>query len=177
MKITNVSEMDKRHIALDGCTVTFNGAVMDLMNPDPDIINLDDIAHGLAYNCRWNGATKKYYSIAEHCLRVATRCGEDRDRYLSGLFHDAEEAYWSDIISPLKALIRVQAPDILKKMEDMRLLIFDKYHLKYIDVSKEDSGELVWEFENLILTDQAPTMTIGMAQRSWRFEAKEFLNQ
>jgi len=173
MKITKVTDIDKKKIVLDGCMVTFSGIVFDLMNPDPDLIRLEDIAHGLAFNCRWNGATKRYYSIAEHSLRVSRRCVSP-GMQLAGLLHDAEEAYWGDMIKPLKEIIRINSPEVLERMVDLRHLIFKKFNIPYCDTSKEDWDELVWDFENLILNDNIITLAPVLAERTWIQYYKNF---
>jgi hypothetical protein len=167
VKIVKPSDLDNKKIVLDGCMVTYTGTIFNLMDPDPDLIDIRDIAHGLAFNCRWNGATKDFYSIAEHSIRVLIRCRPDKDRELSGLFHDAEEAYWGDIIKPLKEIIKINSPEVLQKMVDLRMLIFDKFHLKYVDVAKEDFDELLWDFNNLILTKSFKTWSPNEAEQRW----------
>ena len=166
MKITKAVDIDKKKIVLDGCMVTYSGIVFDLMNPDPDLICIEDIAHGLAYNCRWNGATKHFYSIAEHSIRVSMKCKGKRKK-LSGLFHDAEEAYWGDMIKPLKEIIKINSPEVIQKMKDLRYMIFNKFGLVYFDTSKEDFEELINDFEYLILDDKTSTMHPFMAEKAW----------
>jgi hypothetical protein len=166
MKITHVTDIDRHKIVLDGCMVTYSGIVFDLMNPDPDLIKIQDIAHGLAFNCRWNGATKNFYSVAEHSIRVSEKCKPNRKKQLSGLFHDAEEAYWGDMIKPLKEIIKINSPGVIKKMSDLRLLIFEKFKIKYIDVSKEDWDELLSDFDTLILSNRV-TMYPNHAEEAW----------
>lgn len=165
MKITKATDIDKHKIVLDGCMVTYTGIVFDLMNPVPDLITIEDIAHGLAFNCRWNGATKRYYSVAEHCLNMSTKVKPELK--LVALFHDAEEAYWGDMIKPLKEIIIINSPDVIQKMKELRLLIFDKFHIKYQDIKQADWDELIWEFDNLILNDNYKTMYPERAERHW----------
>lgn len=80
-----------------------NGQYHDLSNPwatDPDVTV---IAHALANLCRWTGHTKRFYSVAEHSLRV---CNLVPARYkLQALLHDAAEAYIGDIATPLGKLL------------------------------------------------------------------------
>ncbi len=45
---------------------TCTGQKVDPFNPDPDTINIEDIAHHLSMLCRFTGAVKKFYSVAEH---------------------------------------------------------------------------------------------------------------
>ena len=89
-----------------------SGRRLDLLDPSPLDIELEDIAHGLARVARWNGQTKgaHIYSVAQHCLLVealarlrAPRL--DRGGRLAVLLHDAPEYVIGDMISPFKAVI------------------------------------------------------------------------
>lgn len=82
---------------------TRSGRQVSLMNPQPGQIDIGDIAHGLAYQCRFNGQTTRFYSIAQHCLMVASILPAPLK--LAGLLHDAAEAYLGDIVQPLKLLL------------------------------------------------------------------------
>jgi 5'-deoxynucleotidase YfbR-like HD superfamily hydrolase len=169
MKITHATDIDRKKIVLDGCMITYSGIVFDLMKPNPDLINIEDIAHGLAFNCRWNGATKYFYSIAEHSIRVSARCIPNfKSKQLAGLFHDAEEAYWGDMIRPLKEIIKINSPEVIQRMIDLRSLIFDKYNLSHINVDKEDWDELIWDFEELILKKDYMPLTPEYAEGMWK---------
>lgn len=79
---------------------TASGLELDLLNPSPADIRIEDIAHQLAQQPRFAGATKIFWSVAQHSMFVAQSCPEN-DR-LWGLLHDAAEAYLSDIVSPVK---------------------------------------------------------------------------
>jgi 5'-deoxynucleotidase YfbR-like HD superfamily hydrolase len=68
-----------------------------------DAIHLEDIAHGLAYQCRFNGQTSEFYSIAQHSLMVADIVPPELR--FAALLHDASEAYLGDVVKPLKALL------------------------------------------------------------------------
>lgn len=80
---------------------TYTGRQFYLFSPDPADINILDIARALSHQCRWNGHTTHFYSIASHCVRVSQLCSPSAKRW--GLMHDATEAYTGDVISPLKA--------------------------------------------------------------------------
>jgi hypothetical protein len=63
-------------------------------------ISVEDIAHSLARQCRFNGHCDGFYSVAEHCLEVSRQVPEKFA--LWGLLHDAAEPYLSDQVRPVK---------------------------------------------------------------------------
>ena len=71
------------------------------LDPDPDLINIEDIAHSLAFQCRWGGHCNSFFSVAEHCFIVSDLCNTLEEKRW-GLLHDASEAYVGDVIRPLK---------------------------------------------------------------------------
>lgn len=79
---------------------TFTGKKVHILNPTPDEIDIDDIAHALSMICRFTGHVSQFYSVAEHSLRVAKYASKPNK--LWGLLHDASEAYLNDIASPFK---------------------------------------------------------------------------
>ena len=89
-----------------------SGRRLDLLNPSPLDVELDDIAHGLARVARWNGQTEgaHIFSVAQHSLLVDAIAGHldpemPRATRLAVLLHDAPEYVIGDIISPFKAVI------------------------------------------------------------------------
>lgn len=74
---------------------TFTGRRIDTLAPDPCEIEIDDIAHSLAQQCRFLGHTDGFYSVAQHSVLVSGFV-PDRDA-LWGLLHDAAEAYVCDL--------------------------------------------------------------------------------
>ena len=77
---------------------TASGRAFDLANPRPEDVDFHDIAHALSQMCRFAGHTKTFYSVAEHCVRVA----QIMPQYgVYGLLHDAHEAYVGDITTPV----------------------------------------------------------------------------
>jgi 5'-deoxynucleotidase YfbR-like HD superfamily hydrolase len=89
-----------------------SGRRLDLLDPSPLDIEIEDIAHGLARVARWNGQTfgDHAYSVAQHSLlverilRLQQPDSSPRDR-LAALIHDAPEYVIGDMISPFKAVI------------------------------------------------------------------------
>ena len=89
-----------------------SGRRLNLLDPSPLDVELDDIAHGLARVARWNGQTVggHIFSVAQHSLLVeaiASHLDPDMSREwrLAVLLHDAPEYVIGDIISPFKAVI------------------------------------------------------------------------
>jgi 5'-deoxynucleotidase YfbR-like HD superfamily hydrolase len=89
-----------------------SGRRLDLLDPTPMDIEIEDIAHGLAFVARWNGQTigDYAYSVAEHSLLVEeifTRLNPTAPVKwrLAALLHDAPEYVIGDMISPVKAAV------------------------------------------------------------------------
>lgn len=89
-----------------------SGRRLDLLDPTPMDIEIEDIAHGLSFVARWNGQTRGdyAYSVAEHSLLVETVFGRlapkaDPKWRLAALLHDAPEYVIGDMISPVKAAV------------------------------------------------------------------------
>lgn len=93
-------ETGKRHAWVQ----TFSGRQFYPTSPRPENIVFKDIAHSLSNVCRFNGHSRTFYSVAQHSVHVSSLLME-RDLKLWGLFHDAAEAYLSDIPKPTKALL------------------------------------------------------------------------
>jgi 5'-deoxynucleotidase YfbR-like HD superfamily hydrolase len=84
---------------------TVSGQRINPFAPDPAAIDIGDIAHALANQCRFGGHCRRFYSVAQHsCLvaDVAAGRGADRDAALWALLHDAAEAYLGDVPHPVK---------------------------------------------------------------------------
>ena len=72
-------------------------------NEDCGPIELIDIAHALSHLCRFNGHTKRFYSVGEHSLHVACVLAHTSpENQAWGLLHDAAEAYLGDMVRPIK---------------------------------------------------------------------------
>ena len=108
-----------------------SGRRLDLLDPSPLDVEIEDIAHGLARVARWNGQTRgaHSFSVAQHCLLVEAIAGHlnpdwSRDWRLMALLHDAPEYVIGDMISPFKVVMG----DAYKSVE-LRLLA--AIHLRF----------------------------------------------
>jgi hypothetical protein len=89
-----------------------SGRRLDLIDPSPLDVEIEDIAHGLARVARWNGQTRgeHAFSVAQHSLLVLhiireTEASATPDGLMMALLHDAPEYVIGDMISPFKAVI------------------------------------------------------------------------
>ena len=89
-----------------------SGRRLDLLDPSPLDVEIDDIAHGLARVARWNGQTlgAQAFSVAQHCLVVEDlvrrlQPGVEPRWRLAALLHDAPEYVIGDMISPFKTAL------------------------------------------------------------------------
>lgn len=83
---------------------TFSGVQFFPLDPRPEEINIIDIAHALAHQCRYGGHSKVFYSVAEHCVHLHDYAlGHNMGNIaFSTLMHDAAEAYLVDVPRPIK---------------------------------------------------------------------------
>jgi hypothetical protein len=70
------------------------------MDPRPEDVSIEDIAHHLSLLCRFGGACRRFYCVAQHSVLVSRAC--DPADALWGLLHDASEAYLVDVPRPIK---------------------------------------------------------------------------
>jgi hypothetical protein len=80
-----------------------NGVLFDLLEPDPELIDIEVIAASLSKLCRFTGHSSAFYSVAQHCVVVSRLV--PAELALHGLLHDASEAFVGDVATPLKALL------------------------------------------------------------------------
>ena len=102
-----------------------SGRRLDLMDPSPVDIEVDDIAHGLARVARWNGQTlgDHAFSVAQHSVVVEQVCallepGIRPAERLMALHHDAAEYVIGDMISPFKAVLGDGYKDIENRLSE-----------------------------------------------------------
>ena len=101
-----------------------SGRRLDLLDPSPFDVEIEDIAHGLARVARWNGQTlgDHPYSVAEHSLLVEQIVGLMKPKAtvherMVALLHDAPEYVIGDMISPFKNAIGLDYKAFEAKLE------------------------------------------------------------
>ena len=104
-------------------TISRSGERVQLTRPNLNY-NIDDIAHSLAHQNRYNGHTVVPYSVAQHCClgaQYVKHKGFGPRSVLRALLHDAAEAYMGDIISPVKSMM---PPALLEAERRLMMDIF-----------------------------------------------------
>lgn len=79
---------------------TFTGRQFWPLDPKPEDVHIEDIAHALSNICRYTGHVHTFYSVAEHSVRVSRIVPPEHAMW--GLLHDASEAYICDLSRPIK---------------------------------------------------------------------------
>ena len=91
-----VAKTDRR----GGWIQTFTSRQFWPMDARPDEVDIRDIAHGLSMLCRYAGAVREFYSVAQHCVLMSEAVAPEFA--LQALLHDATEAYVVDLPNPIK---------------------------------------------------------------------------
>lgn len=129
------------------------------LDPRPEDVHIEDIAHALSMICRYQGHTSRFYSVAEHSVLVAQAMGgygANNSLILRALLHDAAEAYICDVVRPLKRCLVGYA----EAEERIEQVIWERFGLPSYAVG------LVKEIDNLILYDEAKAL-MGVHCIAW----------
>lgn len=126
---------------------TYTGKNLDLANPDPRQICIEDVAHHLAKLDRYNGAGHWSYSVGQHSLLVAETLPPEYK--LQGLLHDATEAYLGDVVSPLKAML----PEYRKIEQNVMSAICKSFEITFPRpkiIKRADQAVMAAEMEQVV---------------------------
>lgn len=140
---------------------TYTGRQVWPMDPRPEEICIEDIAHALSMQCRYAGHSLRFMSVAEHSVHIARWL---REHYgpadaLEGLLHDASEAYLIDVPRPVKAFL----PGYKKAEAKMQGAIALRFGL-----SPAGFPESVHEADTRILSDErAQNMAPANYEGGW----------
>lgn len=141
----------------------------DYTSPSPEMIDLHDIAHSLSQICRFTGHTSHFFSVAQHCILVASLLENENDK-IHGLLHDAGEAYIGDINTVLKNILREHDEEFkfstIKILEDNA--VRNIYLNLDIDLPDEDTIKRVKEADTVALFVEAVTLVNVKALDEWK---------
>lgn len=139
------------------CITTYTGKNFDPLDVDESLLDIKDIAHALSLMCRGNGHVQHFYSVAQHslaCAKEAKERGYSKEIILGCLFHDASEAYLSDVTRPIKKELT--------------------YYLEVEDILQNT----IWKhFINRILTKEDKKFIFEIDDEMLSLELKELLNE
>lgn len=140
--------------------MTASGRRLFVLDPDPEEIIIEDIAHALSQICRFGGMSTDFYSVAQHSVMVSRIVPPTFA--LLGLLHDASEAFLGDVIRPLKMLL----PEYSRIEQRWEEVILDKFWLRNtenasVEVKAADRIALATERRDLV------------APHSWRWDLDE----
>lgn len=116
---------------------TRSGYMFDLLSPDENMVSIEEIAHCLAYQCRYNGHVPggNFLSVAEHSVAVCERIqnqslgpGGFVNMPLIALLHDAHEAYTGDTVAPLKNIL----PEVKEIEKGVQAVILKKFGIEEV---------------------------------------------
>lgn len=156
---------------------TYTGGRVFFFSPEKSEITIDDVAHSLSLLCRFNGATKEFYSVAQHCCIIADAAPiEDK---LEGLMHDSSEAFISDIPKPFKATFE----GYLAKEKIFEEWLSRRFNYRYpypCSVKKLDVKCLATEMRDLMkVSDETSLTEVPFPDRikpwPWKKAKEEFL--
>lgn len=130
------------------CIRTFSGKLVNVFDPDPDNILIEDIAHSLSMQCRFAGHINRHYSVAQHSLNCSFLIEDELK--LDALMHDAAEAYITDLPRPIKKSI----PQFSEIEEYLQMIICEKFNLVHPlpqRIHDVDDQMLQLEWDNMVL--------------------------
>lgn len=129
---------------------TASGIAFWPLDPRPDEVYIDDIAHALSMLCRYAGHCRHFYSVAEHSV-LLSRAMPTVELKRWALLHDATEAYLVDIPRPIKR----HMPDYVRLEEHLMGVIADRFGLEGPmpdEVKDADNRIIVDEMRQLMRT-------------------------
>ncbi len=169
---------------------TRHGLKVDPVRLLPSQVRLDDIAHALAYLCRFAGHSALFYSVAEHSLLVSLLVPPPLA--VHGLLHDASEAYTGDLIAPIKQALAAHTSWWAELEASIDAAIAERLDLRPLEadeiaaIKHADRVALVTEYRDLMPDDRgafepwvgpAPPQRFGPAGLPPRIARERFLGR
>ena len=148
----------------------YGGTPFYPLEPNPDAIDIDDIAHSLSMLCRYNGHCLRFYSVAEHSVLLSHTVDPENAKW--ALMHDATEAYFGDMVRPLKH----QMPAFMAAEDNLEAVIAGKFGLCLpmpAQVKEHDTRIVVDEREQNMAPSSLPWLlldgyrSLGVTIQCW----------
>ncbi len=134
--------------------MTCSHKMFDPLRPNPELIDIRDIAHSLSMLCRANGHFRSFYSVGMHCINCANEAkarGYSKKLQLGCLLHDGSEAYLSDVTRPVKE----ELPRYREIEEPLQELIWEKFLGEPLT---DEENRLVFLIDDHILENEFPAL-------------------
>lgn len=134
---------------VERCIQLRSGQYFNLLEPNLDVLTVEDIAHALSNTCRFGGHVREFYSVAQHSVMASWQV--PLSMKMDALFHDASEAILVDMPTPVKALL----PDYRVLENTIQAAIAQKFgasHPKPHAVEMADRKMLATERRDLMPT-------------------------
>lgn len=141
---------------------TFSGKRFYPLAPHPADVDIVDIAHHLSMICRYGGAAKFHYSVAQHCVLMA-ECAP-REHKLRALLHDAAEAYVGDMVRPLKKSREMIGFGIAERAVELAVC-------NALKISYPIANDVVHDLDNRILLDEREQV-MTVTDHDWSVEGE-----
>lgn len=131
------------------CIYTYSGKMFNIINPKKNELNINDAAHALSLQCRFNGHVRKFYSVASHLIIGSKLINEKFKKEF--LLHDLQEAWIGDVITPVKK----QTKEFIKIENNIEKVISKKFNTPYPN-SKEvkEMDIIMFRMESVYLMGQ-----------------------
>jgi 5'-deoxynucleotidase YfbR-like HD superfamily hydrolase len=140
---------------------TYSGKWFDILEPRPEQIDIESIAHALSLTCRFTGHVRYHYSVAQHSLIGSLII--PRRFALEFLLHDASEAYIGDMSRPLK-----HCTPAGKAYREVEAVISGMIRFKYNLPSEQT--RIIHEYDNMMLYAEKEQL---MGSLEWTKESTE----
>jgi len=114
------------HTILKNEIQVFSGVGLDPFDPNPDNMNIEDIAHALSMQCRYAGHCTQFWSVASHSVLCSMVADNDEDAKTM-LMHDAAEAYLIDVCRPIK----YRYPELTAMLKTSEEVIMNRLSKKF----------------------------------------------
>jgi len=132
---------------------TVSGIWVNVFDPKPEMFIIEDIAHALAFQCRFGGHLPEFYSVAQHSVLCSILA--DKEHKFAALMHDTSEAYLLDIPRPIKGGLG-NYKEIEYRVMDVIAKKFGFQFPFHKNIKEVDERMLVTEWHEVMLQDKTP---------------------
>jgi hypothetical protein len=144
---------------------TYSGQAFDFTDINPEAISLQDIAHSLSLQCRFNGHVLAMYTVAQHSVLVSRIVPPEAQPW--GLLHDAAEAYVCDLPRPVKEFLRKDSTAYTSSYDVLEGAIAVAIRQKFVSINLDhDIKMAVHHADNVLLATEKRDL-MAPCPRDW----------